>query len=237
MSPRYNFLLPVVWKGYKHTLYNLLTFYDTGDSIKGKQIRPITISISKKLMAHRELQLANSTAKPACSPEFAKIPQKQPASENHESPYSTRTRNTTSWHSTESQGRRNCTDGDQLRHVELLGELHLALGRGSCWSPPASAASGSGTRRPMPSRHSRCSPPPMPSRSSARQDRGPAFIAGLDQRADEGIWFHGLRDGWTERKTERRKRRVIGVDRDGDKFLCSGHSTMWRVTRRSPSFL
>jgi hypothetical protein len=33
MSPRYNFLLSVVWKGYEHTPYNLLT----GDIIKGKK--------------------------------------------------------------------------------------------------------------------------------------------------------------------------------------------------------
>jgi len=29
----------------------------------------------------------------------------------------------------------------------------------------------------------------MPSRSLARQDKEPAFLAGFDQRADKGIWL------------------------------------------------
>ena len=119
-------------------------------------------------------------------------------------------------HSTESQGRRNSTDGDQLRHVELLGELRLALGAdpiGVHLLPPHQAP------EPAPT-----SPPAAAAapRLQCHQDRwlgrtknrpfSPDSIRG---RIRASGWFRGLRCDWTERRTERRKRRARGVDGHG----------------------
>jgi hypothetical protein len=113
------------------------------------------------------------------------------------------------------KGRRNRTDRDQLRHVELLGELRLALGAdpiGVHLLPPHQTSEPATPSPPAAAATTR-----LQCHQGRRRCRGRRQRTGLSGRIpSEGGEGHLVprivRGGWTERKAERRAR---GVDRDG----------------------